>query len=317
MVARTAENLRSPGVDVAKAPVRILHDERVGDALEDPARESLGALRCRASLLRLRRGFLQLLVALLEILSERLCFLRLRFELEGLLLQCAVEDVELVRPRLGLGARRGLRRIAHRLLLGSAPLGQIARDLGETNDLAARVAQRRDDHVRPEASAVLAKAPSFVFEPAIARRMHQLVGGLSRFDVSRWIEDREVASDDLVRLVALELVRTDVPGQDVAVSVESEDGIVADAGDEQSIQLGRFVCMLPASRARRIVSLSRRFHRSNTPCLPSRGVESSKLVVGRKDIWRDTRTMIEARGMRRQSAETAWQRRKPNDILGR
>src|SRR6185295_7911040 len=113
-----------------------------------------------------------------------------------------------------------------------------------------------------------ANPPPFVFEPAIARRRHQLVRGLSRFDVGRWIEDREVSTDDLVRLVALELVRTDVPGQDVAVSVQGEDGIVADAGDEQSIEFGGFVYGLLALKARRVVSLSRRFHRSNTSCLP-------------------------------------------------
>jgi hypothetical protein len=167
--------------------------------------------------------------------------LRLRLELDRLLLQCPIELVQLVRARLGFGAGRRLGGEAHRLLLRRPPIGEVARDFREADYLAALVAQRRDDHVRPEARAVLSDAPSLVLEPAMVSRGHELHLRLPRRDVRRGIEGREVATDDLVRLVALELPRADVPGQDLAVRVEGEDGIVADARDEQPIELGGFV----------------------------------------------------------------------------
>ena len=48
-------------------------------------------------------------------------------------------------------------------------LGQVARDLGEAEQLAVRVVQRGDDHVGPETRAVLAHPPAFVLAAAFAR----------------------------------------------------------------------------------------------------------------------------------------------------
>src|SRR6185437_6097479 len=49
-------------------------------------------------------------------------------------------------------------------LLASAALGKVARDLGEALELAALVAQGRDDDVGPEPSAVLTQPPVLVLE---------------------------------------------------------------------------------------------------------------------------------------------------------
>ena len=46
-------------------------------------------------------------------------------------------------------------------LFGGAPFGQIARDLGEADQLSIRVLNRIDDDARPEPAAVLADAPAF------------------------------------------------------------------------------------------------------------------------------------------------------------
>ncbi len=58
--------------------------------------------------------------------------------------------------------------------LVAAPLGQVAGDLGKADQLAITVAQRGDDHVRPETCAVLANTPAFVFVAAIAGRAFEL-----------------------------------------------------------------------------------------------------------------------------------------------
>jgi len=130
----------------------------------------------------------------------------------------------------------------------------------ETDELARLVVNAIDDDASPETASVLSDAPSLVLEPAVLRRGHELHLRLPGRDVRRGIEGREVATDDLVRLVALELPRADVPGQDLAVRVEGEDGIVADARDEQSIELGGFVRTLVSSGVGLIVLRARRGH---------------------------------------------------------
>src|ERR1019366_2766976 len=95
-------------------------------------------------------------------------------------------------------------------VLGHTTLGQVAGDLGEASDRAARVAQRGDDDIRPEASPVLAHAPALVLDaPVAANRFEDLVGPAGGA-VLRRVEDREVLADDLVRLVALGSLRARV-----------------------------------------------------------------------------------------------------------
>src|SRR5690348_4185939 len=100
---------------------------------------------------------------------------------------------------LGRDATRAL----DRLLLGLTPLGEIARDLAEANELALAVAQGRDDDVRPELGAVLANAPPLVLEPAGACRFLQFIFGEADVDLLLWVEDGKVLSDDVVGRVLL------------------------------------------------------------------------------------------------------------------
>src|SRR5205085_1897313 len=51
-------------------------------------------------------------------------------------------------------------------LFGGATLAQIPRDLAEAAQRTSLVAERGDDGVRPEARAILAYAPAFVFDAA-------------------------------------------------------------------------------------------------------------------------------------------------------
>ena len=96
-----------------------------------------------------------------------------------------------------LGLQQGLAR-AFELFLSIFPLGDVAGDLGVADQLASIVADRVDDDVGPETAAVLADAPAFFFEPALA------LGGLQRplrlagFPVFVRVEFREVLADDFV-----------------------------------------------------------------------------------------------------------------------
>ena len=240
-VAGLAEYLRGPRVDVSEAPVDVLHDERVGDALENAACEPLRALCGGPGCLRLHERILEALGGQLDLLSELLRLLRLYFELDRLILQLMVQCVELLGASFGGLARSKFGGEANRLHLRGATLGEVPGDLRESHYPSAVVAQGRDDDVRPEARAVLPQPPAFVLEPAVPRRTDELHRGLSRLDVFRGIEDREMAPDDLRRLVALEVRRARVPCENASACVQREDRVVADARHEQAIELGRFV----------------------------------------------------------------------------
>src|SRR3954447_24423795 len=54
-------------------------------------------------------------------------------------------------------------------LFGSHAFGQVAGDLGIADKFAGGAADRIDDHMRPEATAILALAPAFPLEPAVLR----------------------------------------------------------------------------------------------------------------------------------------------------
>src|SRR5262249_16387947 len=56
------------------------------------------------------------------------------------------------------------------LVRSLAPLRQVARDLGEPNQLSVGATKRGDDDVGPEAAAVLSNSPAFVLDPALATR---------------------------------------------------------------------------------------------------------------------------------------------------
>src|SRR5262249_34433817 len=120
------------------------------------------------------------------------------------------------------------------LLLELAPLGQVARHLGEADQPTLTVEDARDDDVGPEAPAVLAEAPAQVLEATVARRDLELELALARANVLLGVEGREVLADDLVGAPALDPLGGGVPGLDVPGRVEHEDGVVGRALDEQA-----------------------------------------------------------------------------------
>src|SRR4051812_791046 len=113
-------------------------------------------------------------------------------------------------------------------------LGEVAGDLGETDVAAFLIEQRRDDDVGPELRAVLADPVALLLISAFRDRPAQLVGRVIAAARVLRIEDGEVFSDDLLRLVPLEALGADVPARDVAALIEHEDGVVADRFDHQA-----------------------------------------------------------------------------------
>src|SRR5690606_37231220 len=120
--------------------------------------------------------------------------------------------------------------LRERLLL-AAPFAQIARDVREADELAARIAQRGDHDVGPEARAVLADAPAFVLETAFHARDAELVLRPRGLDRLRRIEARQMRADDLVGFVARDLTGTGIPRRDEPFGVQHEDRVVVDVLD--------------------------------------------------------------------------------------
>src|ERR1700754_4392082 len=75
-------------------------------------------------------------------------------------------------------------------------LAQVAGDLGKAHQLTRRQTDGIDDHIRPEAGAVLAHAPALRFELAIADRSLKSPGRKLGFAVLLAIEDREMLPDN-------------------------------------------------------------------------------------------------------------------------
>ena len=87
----------------------------------------------------------------------------------------------------------------------------------------------------PEAGAVLADAPAFGFELAVAAGGFQGVGGDAVLAVGFGVEDGEVLAEDFGFFVAFAAFGADIPGCDPAFGVEHEDGVVGDGVDEQAV----------------------------------------------------------------------------------
>ena len=83
------------------------------------------------------------------------------------------------------------------LQLGFAPFGQVPRDLRVAHEIAFRVADRIDDHVRPKASAILPHPPALLLEPALLPRCPQRGFGEIDGPILFGVEAGEVLSNDL------------------------------------------------------------------------------------------------------------------------
>ncbi len=97
--------------------------------------------------------------------------------------------------------------------------------------LAAPVADRRDDDVRPEARAVFAHAPAFVGVAPLRARLCEDARGLRVALLGR-VEDRERLAHDLLLGPTLQRAGSCVPRGDATVAVEHEDRVLLHRFDE-------------------------------------------------------------------------------------
>src|SRR6185312_10682019 len=144
--------------------------------------------------------------------------------------------VEIMRDAAGeLAQRLDLLRLRELLLralqreLRFVALGDVARDLGEADDLAVRGTDRINDEVGAEALAALAHAPVLGLVAAVLARDAERPLGHAGGALLWRIEDREMLADDFVGGVALDTLRAGIPIADIAVAVEHADRVVGDA----------------------------------------------------------------------------------------
>jgi hypothetical protein len=105
--------------------------------------------------------------------------------------------------------------------LSLAPFSNVPSDLGKSDEFAT-VIYWIDDHVSPEALAVLADAPTFLFESALPGRGFQRLVGFAVFSILLGIEPREMLANDFFGPVALDPLGAGVPRGHPSVRFEQK-----------------------------------------------------------------------------------------------
>src|SRR5690606_29969510 len=107
--------------------------------------------------------------------------------------------------------------------------------LGETGCLALAIAHGADHDIGPEAGTVLAHAPAFVLDPAVARGDLQFSRKGAVRSSFGWVEHGEMPANDFRGTVSLDPLSAGIPGHDATRPVEREDGVVRHAVYEMAV----------------------------------------------------------------------------------
>ncbi len=118
-------------------------------------------------------------------------------------------------------------------LLGLQLFGDVAGDLGETQDRTVIAVDGVDDDMCPEPCAVLALSPAFLFEAAFASGGIEADLRFAALPILFGIELREVLADDLVGGISLDALGASIPIADIALRIEHVERVVRDALHEQ------------------------------------------------------------------------------------
>src|ERR1700721_598751 len=89
--------------------------------------------------------------------------------------------------------------------------------------MARTIPQCSNHYVRPEPRTLLADAPAFVFDPALADRSPKLLFWFAVLDVLFGIEAGEGSADDLFRPIAFNPFRSKVPTNTPPVPLKHEN----------------------------------------------------------------------------------------------
>src|SRR5256886_2542549 len=117
---------------------------------------------------------------------------------------------------------------------------QVAGHLGEPDHRPLGIPPGRNDHLGPEAGAVLPHPPPLIFHPAVPRRDREQPRRLSLCHGLRRVKAREMLPYDLLRPVPLDALRPGIPGGDATRAIQHEDRDVLDVIDQLSEGLRGF-----------------------------------------------------------------------------
>ncbi len=126
-------------------------------------------------------------------------------------------------------------RIVDGFLFGPSSLGEIAGDLGETDEGSRLIPDRSDDDVGPEVRPIFSQSRSFLLESPLSRGDFQFVLRVADRDVFGPVKDREMPADDFVGGVALDSLGAPVPARDIPTGIQHEDGVVVDRFDHELV----------------------------------------------------------------------------------
>ncbi len=138
--------------------------------------------------------------------------------------QGAVVDALHEHPELALALQQRL--------LGGLPLGDVAGDVDEADDLAVIVANRLQHGLRPEAAAVATDAPALALEAAAGEGRFKRTLGEAPAAILLVVEKGEAPADDLVGWVAGDPLGAGIPGGHLAAPIQQENGVVGDRVQE-------------------------------------------------------------------------------------
>ena len=109
---------------------------------------------------------------------------------------------------------------------GIPAIGDVARDLGQADDLALLVANDVHRGQGPELRAILAYAPALILRHSLLQGLAQQAFGAAVGTIFGGEEQGEMLADHLVGAIALDPLGTGVPRHHMAIWVEHVDGIV-------------------------------------------------------------------------------------------
>jgi hypothetical protein len=122
-------------------------------------------------------------------------------------------------------------------LLGPPHLGAVPHDLGEAPEPARLVLERRHRPARPEAAAVLPQVPAVILAPPAGEGLLQFLLRDASLHILRGEEAVALLADDLLLGEPQQSLGPLAPGEDVAVRVHDEEGVVLDVLGQQAKHL--------------------------------------------------------------------------------
>src|SRR5262249_21786461 len=131
---------------------------------------------------------------------------------------------------IGFGQLLGLAAELHLKLLA---IGAVADNLGESLEFAPLVAKCGEDGAAPESRPIATDLPLLAGHLAAGTGLTDFRLGPAGLDVLGDEEPEEGLADDLGGLIPEEERRTVIPAQHAPLGVEQQDGVIADAVEEQ------------------------------------------------------------------------------------